>query len=68
MRERIEKLNNKLNEANRENKKLEDIISNYEIKEMIEEGKEVELNCHFCNTNYTFTVEELKEILHKAKA
>lgn len=39
-----------------------------ELKEMIEEGKEVELNCHFCNTNYTFTVEELKEILHKAKA
>ena len=39
-----------------------------ELKDIIAEGKEVELNCHFCNTNYTFTVEELKEILHKAKA
>ncbi|MBO5208871.1 MAG: Hsp33 family molecular chaperone HslO [Lachnospiraceae bacterium] len=39
-----------------------------ELKDIIEEGKEVELNCHFCNSNYTFSVEELKEILHKAKA
>ncbi len=28
---------------------------------MIQEGKKVELNCHFCNTNYTFSVEELKK-------
>ncbi|MDD6811530.1 MAG: Hsp33 family molecular chaperone HslO [Lachnospiraceae bacterium] len=39
-----------------------------ELKDMIAEGREVELNCHFCNTNYTFTIEELKQILHKAKA
>lgn len=38
-----------------------------ELNEMIQEGKEVELNCHFCNTNYTFSVEELKEILRKCK-
>ena len=31
------------------------------------EGKEVELNCHFCNKNYIFSVEELKEILRKCK-
>lgn len=37
-------------------------IGRKDIKEMIEEGKEVELNCHFCNTNYTFTVEDLKNI------
>lgn len=35
----IENLNNKLNEVNKENRKLEDIISNYEVKEMIEEGE-----------------------------
>lgn len=38
-----------------------------ELNEMIQEGKPIELNCHFCNTNYEFTVEELKEILRKCK-
>ena len=35
----IENLNNKLNEVNKENRELEEIISNYEIKEMIEEAE-----------------------------
>lgn len=35
----IENLNNKLNEVNKENRKLEEIISNYEIKEMIEKAE-----------------------------
>lgn len=34
-----------------------------ELQSMIDEGKDVELNCHFCNTNYVFNVEELKELL-----
>ena len=34
---------------------------------MIDEGKEVEVKCHFCNTAYKFSVEELKEILKHAK-
>lgn len=38
-----------------------------ELGSMIEEGKVVELNCHFCNTNYIFTVDELKELLELAK-
>jgi len=42
-------------------------IGRKELNEMIQEGKPVELNCHFCNTNYEFTVEELKEILRKTK-
>ena len=42
-------------------------IGKKEIKEMIEEGKPIEVNCHFCNTNYEFSVEELKEILKKSK-
>lgn len=33
-----------------------------ELQNMIEEGREVELHCHFCNTNYVFTVEELKRL------
>lgn len=42
-------------------------IGRKELNEMIQEGKPIELNCHFCNTNYQFTVEELKEILRKCK-
>ena len=40
-------------------------IGRKELNELIQEGKEVELNCHFCNTNYVYSVEELKEILRK---
>ena len=42
-------------------------IGRKELNELIQEGKEVELNCHFCNTNYVFSVDELKEILRKCK-
>lgn len=38
-----------------------------ELQELIDEGKEVELNCHFCNTDYRFTVEELKKIQRARK-
>ena len=38
-------------------------IGKKDIQEMIEEGKEIEVNCHFCNKNYTFSVDELKEML-----
>ena len=34
-----------------------------ELQDLIDEGKGVELNCHFCNTNYVFTVEELQRIM-----
>ena len=42
-------------------------IGRKELNELIQEGKDVELNCHFCNQNYVFSVEELKEILRKCK-
>ena len=38
-------------------------IGRKELNEMIQEGKSIEMNCHFCNKNYIFTVEELKNIL-----
>lgn len=41
-------------------------IGRKELSAMIEDGKPVELNCHFCNTNYTFEIDELKELLKKA--
>jgi molecular chaperone Hsp33 len=42
-------------------------IGRKEIREMIQEGKPIEVKCHFCNHAYTFHIEELKEILHRAK-
>lgn len=42
-------------------------IGSKEIREMIRDGKPIEVKCHFCNEAYTFTIEELKEILYKAK-
>jgi len=33
-----------------------------DLREMIAEGKDVELHCHFCNTNYVFSVAELEKI------
>lgn len=42
-------------------------IGRKELNEMIQEGKPIEMNCNFCNTNYNFTVEELKEILRRCK-
>lgn len=41
-------------------------IGRKEIEEMIAEKEPITVNCHFCNTDYTFTVEELKDILKKA--
>lgn len=38
-----------------------------EIQDMIHEGREVEVNCHFCNTHYRFSVEELKGIYRKSR-
>ena len=33
-----------------------------ELDKMIEEGQPVELNCHFCNTNYEYSIDDLKRI------
>ncbi len=38
-----------------------------EIQDMIREGREVEVNCHFCNTHYRFSVEELKGIYRRSR-
>ena len=34
-----------------------------EIEAMINEGKDIETVCHYCEEKYTFTVEELKKLL-----
>lgn len=42
-------------------------IGRKDLQEMINDGKDVEVNCQFCNKNYKFSVEELKKLLVKAK-
>ena len=37
-----------------------------DIQEMIEDGKPIEVNCHFCGKSYEFSVEELKTLIKKA--
>ena len=38
-------------------------ISNDDLKEMIDDGEEIEVKCWFCNSAYKFSTEELKGIL-----
>ena len=42
-------------------------IGKKELQDMIADGKPIEMNCHFCNTDYVFTVEELKVLYQKAR-
>ncbi len=37
-----------------------------DLQEMIDDGEDIHVNCHFCNKDYTFTVDELKEMKKKA--
>ena len=42
-------------------------IGKKEIQQMIDDGKPIEVNCHFCSTHYNFTVEELKDIIKRSR-
>ena len=42
-------------------------VGKRDIQEMIQDGKEIEVKCHFCNAAYTFSVDELKDIYQQAK-
>lgn len=41
-------------------------VGKKDIQDMINDGKPIEVKCHFCNTAYEFSVEELKILLKKA--
>ena len=36
-----------------------------EIKDMIQEGKPIAMSCQFCNTEYTFNLKDLRDILDR---
>ena len=42
-------------------------ISREEIQKMIDDGEDIEVKCHFCNTAYQYTIEELKDILARGE-
>lgn len=41
-------------------------VGEKEIKDMIADGEEVQLHCHFCNSDYAFSIEDLKRILKRS--
>ncbi|MDD3413188.1 MAG: Hsp33 family molecular chaperone HslO [Lachnospiraceae bacterium] len=41
-------------------------IGEKDIQEMIDEKKDIEVKCHFCNTGYQFSVDELNKILKES--
>lgn len=43
-------------------------VGRKDLQEMIDDEKSIEVNCHFCNNNYEFTVEDLKELYEKANS
>lgn len=42
-------------------------IGKKDIQSMIDDGEDIEVKCHFCNTAYNYIVDELKELLKKSR-
>ncbi|MBQ8823132.1 MAG: Hsp33 family molecular chaperone HslO [Lachnospiraceae bacterium] len=42
-------------------------VGKKELEDMIDDDKEIEVNCHFCSKHYVFSVEELKALYRKAQ-
>ncbi len=42
-------------------------IGRKDIQEMINDGKPINVNCHFCNRSYEFSIEELKDIIKRSR-
>jgi len=38
-------------------------IGKNDLEEMIADNEPLEVNCHFCNTNYHFQIDELKKLI-----
>lgn len=42
-------------------------VGEKDLKDMIADGKPIEVNCHFCNKNYTFSIDDLQKMVKRAK-
>ena len=38
-------------------------VSRKDLQSMVDEGEPIEVKCHFCNTGYTYSIEELKNVM-----
>lgn len=38
-----------------------------ELQKIIDDGEPITVNCHFCNTDYTYSIDEVKELLEFAR-
>ena len=50
----------------RESRKAVISVGKKEIQNMIDDGEPIEVNCHFCNTHYHYSVDDLKRMLNEA--
>ena len=41
-------------------------VGKKEIQNMNDDGEPIEVNCHFCNTHYHYSVDDLKRMLNEA--
>ena len=39
-----------------------------EIQAMIDDGEDIEVKCHFCNSAYKYTIDELKDIIRRSES
>ena len=42
-------------------------VGKVELKKMIADGEEIEVNCHFCNSHYKYDIDDLKRLLEEAR-
>ena len=42
-------------------------IGKNDLQEMIDDNEPIEVNCHFCNKHYMFSVDDLKEFIKRSK-
>lgn len=42
-------------------------IGRKDIQEMIDEGEDIEVKCHFCNSAYNYTIEDLKRLIKRSR-
>lgn len=41
-------------------------VGRKDLQEMIDDGEDIEMKCHFCNSAYVFSVEEMKQLIKKS--
>ena len=42
-------------------------IGEKDLVSLIEEGEDVDMTCHYCGQGYHFTIDEVKQMLEKAR-